>query len=493
MLLLKPCLWFDSWSADDAGSVSSSSGVGSSSGPAVEKLRWEQAYTGADLTAAVKQLQPAHRYLLRVRALNEIGPSHWSQPLAAATAAAAPCQPVQLAASAESSCSVCVSWQPPEVDNGAAITAYHLEMQAGSGGAAAGWSGVWQGSKLSHAVAGLLPGRKYSWRVRATNSCGAGPWSAPVTAGTAPAVPDAPSKPVVSKVTATSAKVKWSIPLEDNGSGIKAYYVQRRQLKASPAAAGSSSSSSVDEEQSWQQVYAGPLLDTTITSLQPGSSYEVRVAAANAVGLGPYSAAVELAAPLRPPPTPAGLAAVLHDTQQDSVVASWSQSAGGPDNAAAVSVIVEAAAAGSKEAAARVTVPLAEGSTAVLQGLQLGASYSIRARSVGAGSTGHSQWCDAVSVTLPAPLVVAGKEAAGAAPVADAGEQGRGQHWQKFVVLPAVCWRCLQIRGGDCRQFQLTCVGKHACSFAHGLATCTLHIHCQKRAHYAVLTLLVRV
>lgn len=458
-------MWFHSWFADDAGSVSSSSGIGSSSGPTMEKLRWEQAYTGADLTAAVKQLQPAHRYLLRVRALNEIGPSHWSQPLAAATAAAAPCQPVQLSACAESSCSVCVSWQPPEVDNGAPVTAYHLEMQAGSGGAAAGWSSVWQGSKLSHVVAGLLPGRKYSWRVRAVNSCGAGPWSAPVTASTAPAVPDAPSKPIVSKVTATSAKVKWSIPLEDNGSGIKAYHVQRRHLQASPAAEASSSSADEEActEQSWQQVYAGPLLDTTITSLAPGSSYEVRVAAANAVGLGPYSAAVELTAPLRPPPPPADFAAVLHDTQQDSVVASWSQSAGGPDNAAAVSVIVEAAAAGSKEAAARVTVPLAEGSTAILQGLRLGVSYSIRARSVGAGSTGHSQWCDAVSVTLPAPLVVAGQEAAGAAPVADAGEQGLRQHvWGhngRVCLAAAVCCRFLQERGAgtveaadSCRQ-----------------------------------------
>lgn len=435
--------------ADDTGSVSSSSGVGSSSGPAVDKLRWEQAYSGPDLSAAVKQLQPAHRYLLRVRAINEIGPSHWSQPLAAATAAAPPCQPCRLSGAPESSSSVVISWQPPEVDNGAPVTAYHLEIQQSSG-----WVNVWQGSKLSHVVGGLLPGRRYSWRVRAVNSCGVGPWSAPVTASTAPTVPDAPAKPSLSKLAATSAKVKWGIPLEDNGATVKLYCVQLRQLRANPAAAGSDGSDSIDssssDEQgvsaSWQEVYSGPLLDFNVTKLQPGSTYEVRVAAANAVGLGSWSAAAELTTPLRPPPPPGGLAAVLAASLQGAVEVSWSQGASaGPDNAAAVSVYVEAVAVGSKEAAAKATVPVAEGSTVTLQGLKQGATYNVKARAVGAGSTGHSQWCDAVTVALPAPpqsleLAAVG----GAAPGADAGEAQWHRAWLVTGVLCCDCANAVQ-------------------------------------------------
>lgn len=449
--------------ADDAGSVSSSSGVGSSgAGPSVDKLRWDQAYSGPDLSATIRQLKPAHRYLLRVRAINETGASHWSPTLAATTVAAAPCQPARLSAAAEGSSSMSVTWQPPEVDNGAPVTAYHLEMQAARG-AGSGWANVWQGSKLTHTVGGLLPGRKYSWRVRAANACGSGPWSEAVTASTAPAVPGASSKPSISKVTATSAKVKWSIPLEDNGAAVRTYHVHLRQVQGqrqgSAADGGSSDAESVGSSGGeWLEVYAGPLLDTTVTKLQPGSSYELRVAAANSVGLGPWSPSAELATPLRPPPPPADLAAVVDESASGHVAVSWQQPEPGADSAAAVSVLVEAMGPGSKEAAARGTVPVGEGSQAVLQGLKPGVGYQIRARSVGAGSTGHSAWCDAVSVAMPAApapaddaaaalvlhaSVEAGKRAgkgkggkAGAGKAAAKGDEGGGEVQQRKAVRP---------------------------------------------------------
>jgi titin len=363
-----------------------------------------------------------------VSAVNDIGRSQWSQPLAANTAAAAPCRPTHVSGAAQSASSVLVSWQPPEVDNGAPVTTYHLEVQAATGP----WTHVWQGKELSHAVGGLQPGRTYSWRVRGINSCGPGPWSEAVSAATAPAVPDAPGKPSVSKVAATSAKVKWNIPLEDHGAPVKAYAVQLRHAKAgstAAAAAGDGSSSETESEGSagdveWQEVYSGPLLEHTVTKLQPGSSYEVRVAAANSVGQGRWSSAVGLSTPLRPPPPPADLDAVPDEAQLGSVAVTWQQPAGaGADSAAVVSVYLEASAPGSKEAAAKATVSVAEGCRAVLQGLRPGATYHIRARSVGAGGSGHSQYCDAASVVLPAPLVAAEEaEGAGALVPVEAGE-----------------------------------------------------------------------
>jgi hypothetical protein len=216
---------------------------------------------------------------------------------------------------------------------------------------------------------------------------------------------------------ATSAKVKWSIPLEDHGSPVKMYHVQLRQLQARAASAAGGGSSSDGESEGcsdWQEVYAGPTLEFIISKLQPGSRYEVRVAAANAVGVGKWSAAVELATPLQAPPPPAELAADPDAEQLGCLPVSWQQVAPGPDSAAAVSVYLEAAAGSSKEAAAKATVPVAEGSQAVLQGLRPGGTYNIRARSVGAGSTGHSAWCEPVTVVLPAPLVPAQEEEAAA-------------------------------------------------------------------------------
>jgi hypothetical protein len=236
---------------------------------------------------------------------------------------------------------------------------------------------------------------------------------------------------------ASSAKVKWSIPLEDHGSAVKMYHVQLRQLQARAASAAGGSSSSDGESDGcsdWQEVYAGPTLEFIISKLRPGSRYEVRVAAANAVGVGKWSAAVELATPLRAPPPPAELAAEPDAEQLGSVAVSWKQVAPGPDSAAAVSVYLEAAAGSSKEAAAKATVPVAEGSQAVLQGLRPGGTYNIRARSVGAGSTGHSAWCEPVAVVLPAPLVPAQEEEA----AVDAGKRPGKAKGGKGAAVKAV-------------------------------------------------------
>jgi len=366
------------------------------------------------MSADVKHLKPASRYALRVRAHNSIGGSSCGELLTVSTSAAAPCPPSALMATALSSQVMQLGWQPPLEDNGAAVIAYQLEMAATAASvpvASSSWSKVWQGpgSVLHHQVDKLQPGRSYSWRARALNSCGAGPWCEVVRASTLPAEPGPLGRPAVVKREATSVRVKWSIPLEDNGASITNFLLQLRMLHhlqhdGSPV-------SSSNGQLTWQLVYSGSDTQHKVSGLQPGCCYELRVAAVNSVGAGPWSDSSSVVTQLRPPPPPGHLSAVLEggapEVQGPAAVlspvllVSWVPAAAGTDCAEAVSYEVEASPASAGNAAP-VVKATAKLTTSSIAGLQPGVAYNVRVRSVGAEGTGHSSWSSAETVLVPA-------------------------------------------------------------------------------------------
>jgi hypothetical protein len=381
---------------DDGGSACSGGGAAAGAGPGGSprsKLRWEAAYTGAATHTELKQLKPATTYLLQVRAFNSVGGSRWSSALEVTTQPAAPSAPLALSAVPASSSSMTLTWQPPAEDHGAAVTSYTLEVAAGGGvsGSSPAWHKAWGGSACSCTVGGLAPGRTYSWRLRAASSCGMGPWAAAVEAKTLPAPPGAPAKLTVSKVLASSVLAKWGIPLEDNGSSVRSYELQMRQ-----------------GEQDWQAVYSGSELSHRVGGLQPGCQYQLRVAAANRVGIGACSEPVSLTTLLLPPPAPHGVTAELQQQPQDadeqqrhahSVSVSWQHGRALCNTSLVVSYEVEAVPGGAPSGA-KVNVTH-QVSAAVVPGLRAGVTYSVRVRAVGKGGTGHSAWSEAATVETP--------------------------------------------------------------------------------------------
>lgn len=370
-----------------------------SSGHNTDRLRWETVYTGPLTAADVKHLKPASRYALKVRAHNSIGGSSWGEALTVTTSPAAPCQPCSLTPTPLSCSCMQLRWAPPQEDNGAPVSSYQVEVAdgkaaAGAAGSSSSWSKVWQGSGLEFQHEGLLPGRTYSWRVRAINSCGAGSWCEAVKGTTLPAEPGAPGKPVFSQRTATSVKVKWGIPHEEHGAAVTHYLLQVRPQE--------------QEQHEWQQVYKGAEAGHRVTGLHPGRSYEVRVAAVNSVGAGPWSESSGVELLLRPPPPPASLTAELQDATDAAAAAavprllvSWPAAEAAVDCADAVAYDVEATpAAGSSGTAVKATV--AKQTSSSINGLQPGAAYNVRVRSVGKDGAGHSSWSAAVQVAVPA-------------------------------------------------------------------------------------------
>lgn len=121
-------------------------------------------------------------------------------------------------------------------------------------------------------VSGLSSGTTYYFWARTHNSEGYSPWSGRASTKTLK-VPDAPSAPLLSSVTATSVDVAFS-PNGNGGSSITAYQIGwSTSSSGSPTSSVSASSPQVVED------------------LAPGTIYYFRVRARNSVGWSAWSSA----------------------------------------------------------------------------------------------------------------------------------------------------------------------------------------------------------
>ena len=143
---------------------------------ATEKAAWRSVYKGSTRQYSVNDLQPGQQYCARVRAQNACGWGPWSDVLTSATEAAVPGPPEAPIASSRTGTSVRLSWSPPSESYGSSVTDYELQMAPGDNEGQC-WSTLVNGLDTTWKVSQLLPGSKYSFRVRASNAVGAGPWS----------------------------------------------------------------------------------------------------------------------------------------------------------------------------------------------------------------------------------------------------------------------------------------------------------------------------
>lgn len=125
-------------------------------------------------------------------------------------------------------------------------------------------------SDRSTTISGLDPGVTYYFWARTHNSKGWSAWSGRASARTLN-VPDAPTTPLLSSVTATSVDVSFT-PNGDGGAKITAYQIGYG-ITSSPSEIVSATS---------------PML---ITGLTPGTNYYFRARARNSAGWGPWSGA----------------------------------------------------------------------------------------------------------------------------------------------------------------------------------------------------------
>ncbi|KAK9833069.1 hypothetical protein WJX74_006307 [Apatococcus lobatus] len=353
------------------------------------------AYEGPDRQTEVKGLEPACKYVFKVRASNAAGPSRWSETCTIATSAAPPSCTRSVTAEGTSSEAVAVSWQEPARDNGAPVISYDVEFCSQSRSRS---SPTWHPAATVPAasrhcqVEGLQSGRAYSFRVRARNDRGQSRWSEEASAATLPAPPDPCPPPTFAARTATSVRVRWEGPAEDHGAAVTSYRLQF-------ASTGSN----------WRQVYTGSNTSQKVADLAPGQEYNFRVAACNAVGCGPWGAAAPVTTLLQPPqpPTSITLEADTSSSDRPVLLVHWEPATSPSDTADCASQEVECINFSEPAASPKPATCSGRATDCSLPGLHAGCTYQVRVRCIGAAGTGHGAWSQGVSLDIPGPRQMA--------------------------------------------------------------------------------------
>ncbi|XP_069495124.1 fibronectin type-III domain-containing protein 3A isoform X2 [Ambystoma mexicanum] len=257
--------------------------------------KWNMIYKGIDREHLCDRLSPGCSYCIRVYCISQGGQSEVSESLLVQTPAVVPgsCQPPR-PQSRPKAREIQLRWAPPLTDGGSPVTCYSLEMRSLEENKS---KEVYQGSEVECTVSSLLPGKMYSFRLRAANKVGFGQYSDKCEITTAPGCPDQCGAPQVTCRSATCALVHWEVPIA-NGAEVTEYRVEWGGV-----------------EGCMQICYSGPGLSYEAKGLSPATVYYCRVQAVNIAGVGSFS---EVVACMTPPSVPAAVTC-LWGVKEDEV------------------------------------------------------------------------------------------------------------------------------------------------------------------------------
>jgi titin len=239
---------------------------------------------GATFTDTPTGLIDGTSYSVTVAAVNAAGEGPESEP-AVVVPLCTPSKPLDLVTTAQCG-AFGASWATPLSDGGEPISGYVVWVR--NNGQLVATDRV-DPTQLQDTISSLTNGTGYTVTVSALNSVGVGPPSDPSTV--IPACgPSQPGPPidVFGSPLCGGAQVSWDGPLMDGGNAITGYVVWIRQSGQLVAT----------------DLVDGSTYTDAISGLVDGTSYDVTVAAVNALGVGPESSAVQLVPECSPsPPT----------------------------------------------------------------------------------------------------------------------------------------------------------------------------------------------
>ena len=228
---------------------------------------------GSSTNFVHRDLLEGTTYYYRVRAVNSIGAGNWSAQISETTLRLGSPQTPQGLSGQPSERSVYLTWNTTEWANG-----YEIETDG---------EVTDRSSYTEHTHIGLLPDSLHTYRVRAYNSYGPSPWSAPLTIRTLNDFPEVP-KNVRATPTETTVTITWD----------ELYGADRFDIEVDNVVINNGTSTTY--------VHSGLIRDTQHT---------YRVRGVNEVGAGPWSALLKITTLSDPPGVPTGLYAVpaYHD------------------------------------------------------------------------------------------------------------------------------------------------------------------------------------
>ena len=248
----------------------------------------------------VTSLTNGTSYVFQVAAVNEKGPSAFSNLAGPVTPVAPPSQPLALVGSWGNTL-VNLAWAAPATDGGGEISNYVIEYQQVS--PAGGWTifAHLPSSALSATVTGLTNGIPYRFRVSGVNAAGVGAVSDLSNVVTPMTIASAPT---ITSATSGNAAVllAWLAPTSNGGALVTDYSVEYRVN--TPGAL-------------WTTFNHAPSAATSIlvNGLINGTTYVLRVSALNAAGTSPASNISTVVMPVTAPSVPLNLLVIAGDRQ----------------------------------------------------------------------------------------------------------------------------------------------------------------------------------
>ncbi|XP_071854761.1 twitchin-like isoform X8 [Apostichopus japonicus] len=255
-----------------------------------KKDNWSEAIRNTpSLSGVVNNLTYGKDYVFRVVAVNSIGsspplegrPTKVKLPFDEPDASSAP------VVEAIDKSSATLAWSPPASDGGSPVTGYHVEMKSPG---SKEWTRVnpFPIRESGYVVPNLKEGQEYQFRVLAENEAGEGKpsrSSEPVVAKDPILPADSPSRPNVDKVKKDSVALSWTKPVNDGGSKVTDYIVEKK----SPGG-------------EFEPIMEVPARETqaVVPDLVEGEDYEFRIRAKTEVGPGKPSSAVPVTAEDKP-------------------------------------------------------------------------------------------------------------------------------------------------------------------------------------------------
>ncbi|XP_043830287.1 fibronectin type-III domain-containing protein 3a-like isoform X4 [Dromiciops gliroides] len=291
---------------------------------------WNVIYDGTLREHMCDHLRPGTSYKLRVYCFGIAGQSQASDILSIHTSAVppGPCRSPYLANRAKPR-EISLHWAPPVVNGGAEIIDYVVDMAESD---QAECRRVYQGPGLRCTVSNLLPGRTYSFWIKAANKTGFGPYSAKSQISTAPGPPDQCGVPLLTCKTATSVAVSWeAVNMAGigmfGGTGIVTTPASvpgamslPRLLEGKiplplastclalqwdePNCHGSEITGYNIEYGERQIVTVDRVTSYTLENLQPDTMYRIRIQAINSLGQSPFSQSIKAKTKPLPPDPP---------------------------------------------------------------------------------------------------------------------------------------------------------------------------------------------
>ena len=189
-----------------------------------------------------------------------------------------PDAPTNRSAATQGPSKATLSWTAPVDDGGAEVTGYVVTPFIGYSPQRAL---IFMTTATTETISGLTPGTMYRFKVRAINAVGVGAASKasnPIT------TPNLPGTPVIGSAVAGNgqASVSWTAPANDGGSAVIGYAVIPF----------------IGYGPQRPRIFLSTNTTQTISGLTPGTAYRFKVAAINAVGVGPQSKATNPVTPI---------------------------------------------------------------------------------------------------------------------------------------------------------------------------------------------------